>query len=174
MNTELLKKNLRVVPDFPKPGIQFWDITTLLKNPVCMKEVDDALYELYKDKGITKVVGIESRGFFFATSLALRLGAGFVPIRKHRKLPAETLSVSYEKEYGDDTIEVHKDAICGDDVVLVHDDILATGGSSAAAIKLISQLSPAKIYFNVLFELGDLDGRSKLPPGVEVSSLMVL
>lgn len=174
MNIEKLKQNLRTVPDFPVPGILFWDITTLLKNPDCLKEMDLALLELYRDKGITKVVGLESRGFFLAPSLAMHLGVGFVPIRKPGKLPAETLSESYQKEYGIDTLQIHKDAIEEGDVVLIHDDVLATGGSAAAAINLVKKFSPYKIYVNFLIELEALHGRDKLPEDVEVSSLLVL
>lgn len=111
MNNEILIKNLRNVPDFPIPGIQFKDVTTLFKNPVCMQIMLDELYELYKDKGITKIVGIESRGFVLGAALAVRLNAGFIMCRKPGKLPAETIKQSYMKEYGKDTLEIHKDAI---------------------------------------------------------------
>ncbi len=174
MNVELLKQNLRAVPDFPIKGIQFWDITTLMKNPACMKEMADSMYELYKDKGITKVVGIESRGFFLAPALALRMGVGFVPIRKPGKLPAETISYSYTKEYGIDTLEIHKDAISPDDVVLVHDDVLATGGSSLAAIELVKKSGAKKVYANFLIELDSLNGRDKLPADVQVDTFLHL
>ena len=125
MNTELLLQNLRVVPDFPIKGIQFYDVTTLFKNPACVKELGDALYELYKDKGITKVVGIESRGFILGSILAERLNAGIILARKPGKLPAEVYEESYGKEYGKDVIQIHKDAITEDDVVLIHDDLIA-------------------------------------------------
>ena len=115
MNKEMLKANLREIPDFPIPGILFYDVTTLFKNPECLQEILDTLYEMYKDKGITKVVGIESRGFIMGPILATRLGAGFVPIRKPGKLPAETIEESYDKEYGKDTVQMHKDAINEDD-----------------------------------------------------------
>ncbi|MBR6247295.1 MAG: adenine phosphoribosyltransferase [Bacteroidales bacterium] len=174
MNVELLKQNLRAVPDFPIKGIQFWDITTLMKNPVCMKEMAESMYELYKDKGITKVVGIESRGFFLAPALALRLGVGFVPIRKPGKLPAETISYSYTKEYGVDTLEIHKDALTPDDVVLVHDDVLATGGSSLAAIELVKKSGAKKVYANFLIELDSLHGKDKLPADVQVDTFLHL
>ena len=137
MNTELLLSNLRSIPDFPIPGILFRDVTTLFKSAECLKELEDTLYEMYKDKGITKVVGIESRGFIMGASLAIRLGAGFVPVRKPGKLPAETIQESYQKEYGTDTIEIHKDAISENDVVLIHDDLLATGGTMLAAYNLV-------------------------------------
>ena len=128
MSKETLAKTIREIPDFPIPGILFYDVTTLFKNPSALQELSDTLYEMYKDKGITKVVGIESRGFIMGPILATRLGAGFVPMRKPGKLPAETIEESYDKEYGKDTVQIHKDAIEPDDVVLLHDDLLATSG----------------------------------------------
>ncbi len=160
MNREKLIKSIRNVPDFPIPGIQFKDETTLFKDPDCLKELSDELYEMYKGKGITKVAGIESRGFIMGPILAARLGAGFVPIRKPGKLPAATVEESYNKEYGTDTIQVHKDAICEDDVVLLHDDLLATGGTMKAAIKLMKRFNPKDIYVNFIIELKDLNGRA--------------
>ena len=148
MNKELLLKNLRSIKDFPIPGILFRDVTSLFKNAECLKEIDDTLYEMYKDCGITKVVGIESRGFVMGAALALKLGAGFVPIRKPGKLPADTISESYSKEYGTDTIEIHKDAIEEGDVVLLHDDLLATGGTMLAAYHLVKKLNPKKVLIN--------------------------
>ena len=133
MNKETLIKNLRNVPDFPIPGIQFKDVSTLFKNSKCMKIMVNELYDIYKDKGITKVVGIESRGFVVGAALAVKLGAGFVMCRKPGKLPAQTVQESFMKEYGKDTIEIHSDAINENDVVLLHDDLLATGGSMKAA-----------------------------------------
>ena len=174
MNKELLLKNLRNIPDFPIPGIQFKDVTSLFKNPDCLREMDDALYELYKDKGITKIVGIESRGFVMASSLALRLNAGFVPIRKPGKLPAETISETYGKEYGRDTIEIHKDAIDENDVVLIHDDLLATGGTMLAAYHLVKKLSPKKVMINFLIELEGLKGRNTFPADAEIECLLTL
>ena len=115
MSKETLAKSIREIPDFPIPGILFYDVTTLFKEPAALQELSDTLYEMYKDKGITKVVGIESRGFIMGPILATRLGAGFVPIRKPGKLPAETIEESYEKEYGKDTVQMHKDAINEDD-----------------------------------------------------------
>ena len=129
MNNEKLLENLRCIPDFPQKGVNFRDVTTLFKDPECLKIMVDELYELYKDKGITKIVGIESRGFVLSSALALKLNAGVVLCRKPGKLPAETIQESYSKEYGKDTIEIHKDAITEDDVVLLHDDLLATGGT---------------------------------------------
>ena len=174
MNKELLLKNLRNIPDFPIPGIQFKDVTSLFKNPDCLREMDDALYELYKDKGITKIVGIESRGFVMASSLALKLNAGFVPIRKPGKLPAETISETYGKEYGRDTIEIHKDAIDENDVVLIHDDLLATGGTMLAAYHLVKKLNPKKVMINFLIELEGLKGRETFPADAEIECLLTL
>ena len=128
MNNKTLVENLRCIPDFPQKGINFRDVTTLFKNPKCMEIMLEEMHELYKDKGITKIVGIESRGFVMASALAIKLGAGVVLCRKPGKLPAETVQESYSKEYGTDTIEIHKDAIEENDVVLLHDDLLATGG----------------------------------------------
>ncbi|MBR1872824.1 MAG: adenine phosphoribosyltransferase [Bacteroidales bacterium] len=174
MDIEFLKKNLRAVPDFPIKGINFWDITTLMKSHECMKMMDDWLYSLYKDKGITKVVGIESRGFFLSPSLAMHIGAGFVPVRKPGKLPAETIKYSYTKEYGVDSLEIHKDAITPEDIVLIHDDVLATGGSSRAAIELVRLAGPKKIYANFLIELDALHGREALPKDIPVETLLHL
>ena len=155
-------RSIRNVPDFPIAGIQFKDITTALAKPECLKWMRDEMVKRYKGLGITQVVGIESRGFILAPALAIELGAGFVPIRKHNKLPAETISVTYKKEYGDDTIQMHKDALTPDDVVLIHDDILATGGSMAAAIELVKKLGVKKIYVSCIIELIGLNGRSVL------------
>ena len=174
MNKELLLANLRSIPDFPIPGILFRDVTTLFKSPECMKELEDTLYEMYKDKGITKVVGIESRGFIMGASLAIRLGAGFVLARKPGKLPAETIQETYQKEYGTDTIEIHKDSISPDDVVLLHDDLLATGGTMLAAYNLVQKFAPKSTYINFIIELVDLKGRAIFPEDVEVSSLLCL
>ena len=150
MSKETLTKSIREIPDFPIPGILFYDVTTLFKEPTALQELSDILYEMYKDKGITKVVGIESRGFIMGPILATRLGAGFVPIRKPGKLPAETIEESYDKEYGKDTVQMHKDAINEDDVVLLHDDLLATGGTMEAACKLVKQMNPKKVYVNFM------------------------
>ena len=162
MNAEEVKNAIRNVPDFPIPGIQFKDITTALAKPECLKWMRDEIVERYKDKGITQVVGIESRGFILAPAVAIEIGAGFVPIRKHNKLPAETVSVTYAKEYGDDTIQIHKDALGPDDIVLIHDDILATGGSMEAAINLVKKLGVKKIYVNCIIELEGLNGSKYL------------
>ena len=174
MNNEKLLKNLRCIPDFPIPGVNFRDVTTLFKNAECVQVMEDELYELYKDKGITKIVGIESRGFVMASALAVKLGAGFVMARKPGKLPAETVQESYTKEYGVDTIEIHKDAISEDDVVLLHDDLLATGGTMKAALELVKKFHPKAIYMNFIIELVNegLNGREAFGDEVEITSLI--
>lgn len=174
MDKNLLLSNLRNIPDFPIPGIQFKDVTSLFKNPDCLKELDKSLYELYKDCGITKIVGIESRGFVMGAALAVKLNAGFVPIRKPGKLPAETISENYSKEYGTDTIEIHKDAIDENDVVLIHDDLLATGGTMLAAYNLVKKLNPKKVMINFIIELEGLKGREIFPSDADVKSLLTL
>lgn len=176
MNNETLIKNLRNVPDFPIPGIQFKDVSTLFKSNKCMKIMVNELYDLYKDKGITKVVGIESRGFVVGAALALKLGAGFVMCRKPGKLPADTIQESYMKEYGKDTIEIHSDAIDENDIVLLHDDLLATGGSMKAAYNLVQKFSPKKTYINFIIELtGEgLNGRAVFDDEVEMTTLLKL
>ncbi len=174
MNNKTLLQNLRCVPDFPQKGINFRDITTLLKKPECLRIMVDELYEIYKSKGITKIVGIESRGFVLASALAIRLGAGVVLCRKPGKLPAETISESYTKEYGTDTIEIHKDAISPEDTVLIHDDLLATGGTMKAAYDLVKKFTPKDIYMSFIIEIGDegLHGRDVFDKTVEVSTLI--
>ena len=162
MTAEEVKNAIRNVPDFPIPGIQFKDITTALAKPECLRWMRDEIVKRYKDLGITQVVGIESRGFILAPAVAMEIGAGFVPIRKHNKLPAKTVSVTYAKEYGDDTIQIHADALNAEDVVLIHDDILATGGSMEAAIELVKKLGVKKIYVNFIIELDGLHGREYL------------
>jgi len=162
MTAQEVKNAIRNVPDFPIRGIQFKDITTALLKAEYMTWMRDEIVKLYKDKGVTKVVGIESRGFIMAPAVAMELGAGFVPIRKRNKLPAETISITYKKEYGEDTIQMHKDALNENDVVLIHDDILATGGSMEAAIELVKKLNVKKIYVNCLIELEGLNGRKYL------------
>ena len=172
MTAEEVKLQIRNIPDFPVKGIQFKDITTALQQPECLRWMRDEMVNLYKDKGITKIVGIESRGFIIAPAVAMELGVGFVPIRKPGKLPAETLEISYQKEYGVDTIQMHKDALCADDVVLLHDDLLATGGTMAAAIELVKKFGVKKVYVNFLIELDFLNGRELLEKGAEVDSLI--
>ncbi|MDD4923009.1 MAG: adenine phosphoribosyltransferase [Bacteroidales bacterium] len=169
MKIESIKNSIRNIPDFPIKGIQFKDITTALKDGKILRSIAEEMYDLYKDKGITKIVGIESRGFIMGAILAEKLGVGFVPIRKKGKLPAETNTVAYEKEYGIDEIEMHKDALTADDIVLVHDDLLATGGTMLAAEKLIRQFGVKKVYIHFIIELDDLKGRAlfKNPDMVE-------
>ena len=172
MNIEKLAKTVRNVPDFPIQGIQFKDVTTLFKDSVILQEIVEGLYEIYKNKGITKVVGIESRGFILGPLLAFRLNAGFVPIRKQGKLPAAVFEESYKKEYGTDAIQIHQDAIDFGDVVLLHDDLLATGGTMQAAVRLIKRFNPQKIYVNFLIELEDLKGRGSFTPDIQVNSII--
>lgn len=176
MNNEILLKNLRNVPDFPIKGIQFKDVSTLFKSPECLNIMLDELYEIYKDKGITKVVGIESRGFVMGAALACKLGAGFIMCRKPGKLPAETKKASYMKEYGKDTIEIHTDAIEENDVVLLHDDLLATGGSMLAALNLVKEFNPKKTYINFIMELTieGLNGRAVFDKDTEITTLMTI
>ena len=172
MSVESLKSKLRTVPDFPIPGILFWDVTTLFTDPEGLAETLDILYDMYKDKGITKVVGIESRGYVLGAALAARLGAGFVLARKKGKLPAETLSIEYSKEYGTDTVEIHSDALKADDVVLIHDDLIATGGTAAAIERLVRRFGVTKISVNFLIEIEELEGRKLFSPDVEVQSII--
>lgn len=174
MNKELLKANLREIPDFPIPGILFYDVTTLFKSATCLQEMLDSLYELYKDKGITKVVGIESRGFILGAALAAKLNAGFVMARKPGKLPAETIEETYAKEYGTDTIQIHKDAINESDVVLLHDDLLATGGTMAATYRLVKKCGAKQTFISFVIELNELNGRKAFPDNVEIESLLQL
>ena len=172
MTAEEVKLQIRNIPDFPVKGIQFKDITTALQQPECLRWMRDEMVNLYKNKGITKIVGIESRGFIIAPAVAMELGVGFVPIRKPGKLPAETVEISYQKEYGVDTIQMHKDALSADDVVLLHDDLLATGGTMAAALELVKKFGVKKVYVNFLIELDFLNGRELLEKGAEVDSLI--
>ncbi len=174
MNNKTLLANLRCIPDWPKKGVNFRDVTTLFKNPKCLRIIEDELYDHYKDKGITKIVGIESRGFVMSSALALQLGAGIVLCRKPGKLPCETVQESYAKEYGKDTIEIHKDAIEEGDIILLHDDLLATGGTMKAACDLVKKFKPKKIYVNFLIELVNegLNGRSVFDDDIEVESLI--
>lgn len=174
MNNKLLLDNLRCIPDWPKKGVNFRDVTTLFKSPECLLEITDEMYELYKDKGITKIVGIESRGFVMSSALALRLNAGVILCRKPGKLPCDTIQESYAKEYGKDTIEIHKDAINSDDVVLLHDDLLATGGTMRAACNLVKKFNPKKVYCNFIIELvnENLNGREHFDDDIEITSLL--
>ena len=173
-NNELLLKNLRCIPDWPKKGVNFRDVTTLFKSPECLKEINREMYELYKDKGITKIVGIESRGFVMSSALALELGAGVVLCRKPGKLPCDTVQESYAKEYGKDTIEIHRDAIDENDIILLHDDLLATGGTMKAACNLVKKFHPKKVYCNFIIELvhEGLNGREGFDEDIEITSLI--
>ena len=174
MNNEVLMKNLRCIPDWPIKGVNFRDVTTLFKSAECLKIITNEMVGLYKDKGITKIVGIESRGFVMSSAVALQLNAGIVLCRKPGKLPCETVQESYAKEYGIDTIEIHKDAINENDVVLLHDDLLATGGTMKAACDLVKKFNPKKVYCNFIIELVNegLNGRDAFDDDIEVTSLI--
>ena len=157
-----LNQYIRDIQDFPKPGVVFKDITPLLANPEAVKACKALLINNLKERNIDKVVGVESRGFFFATLLAYELKAGFIPVRKPNKLPYETISSSYELEYGLDTLEVHTDAIQKGDKVLIHDDVLATGGTAKAVCDLVEKLGGEIVQCNFLMELSFLKGRDKI------------
>lgn len=172
MELEDLKGLIRDIPNFPSKGIIFRDLTTLLKNGEALHLMGDKLAELYRDLGVTKVVGIESRGFIGGSVLAYELGCGFVPARKPGKLPAVTIKKAYAKEYGVDTIELHSDAINSDDIVVIHDDLLATGGTMRACYDLVKSMNPKKVYINFVVELTALHGRDNLPEDCEVTSLL--
>ena len=174
MDKKLLVDNIRKVPDYPVKGIMFFDVTTLFKNHRCLMEIVDAICDMYRDKGITKVAGVESRGFVVGAAVAAKLGAGFVPVRKPGKLPAEIVSESYSKEYGTDVIEIHTDAIEPGDVVLVHDDILATGGTASAAVRLVKKFNPKAVYANFIIDIVDIPRSRPIPSDVAVSSLLQL
>ena len=172
MTIQELKDSVRNISDFPIPGIEFKDITTLFQSPECLQELSDILYEKYKDKGITMVVGIESRGFFMGPATALRLNAGFAPIRKPGKLPYDVFEEHYTKEYGEDTVQIHADALNENDVVLLHDDLLATGGTMVAAYKLVKKMGVKKVYLNFLIELEMLEARKLFPEDLELESII--
>ena len=162
INVEALKALVRTVPDFPKPGILFYDITTLLRDKTGFAQLIDALAAYYIERKIDLVLGIEARGFIFGPALAYRLNAGFVPVRKPRKLPAQVARVTYDLEYGTDTLEVHVDAVRKGSKVLLVDDLLATGGTMAAACRLIEQIGGEVVGITFLIELKNLGGRAKL------------
>jgi len=166
-----LSSRIRDIPDFPKEGILFKDITTLLKDEAAFQKVVEKFSAFYEDEGVTKVVGIESRGFIFGAPLAYTLGAGFVPVRKPGKLPSDTYEASYELEYGQDTLAVHQDAISPGERVLVVDDLLATGGTMSATLNLLEQLGANVVGVAFLIELVELRGRDKLA-GHQVVSLI--
>jgi adenine phosphoribosyltransferase len=161
-NVEDLKQLIREVPDFPKPGILFYDITTLLKDPIGLHRAVDALANHYVGRKIDRVVGVEARGFIFAPMVAYRLNAGFVPVRKPRKLPAEVARAAYNLEYGDDMLEIHRDAIAQGQDVLIVDDLLATGGTASAVARLVESLGGQVAGLGFLIELDFLKGRDKL------------
>lgn len=175
MNEKKLLENLRCIPDFPKKGINFRDVTTLYKNAECVQIMLDEMESLYKDKEITKIVGIESRGFVMASALAGRMGCGIVLARKPGKLPATVIKESFSKEYGVDTVEMHIDSITENDVVLIHDDLLATGGTAKAVYNLVKHFNPRKIYINFIIEITDegLHGRDMFKD-TELTTLLTM
>jgi len=172
IDIEVVKKSIRNIPDFPKPGIHFKDVSTSYQDGQILGYISQEIYNHYKDVGITKVIGIESRGFILGSILANKLSAGFIPIRKPGKLPSEIYSQSYELEYGYDTLEIHQDALSSDDVVLIHDDLLATGGTIGAAINLVRLFGISKIYVNFFVELDFLNGIKRIDPAVDTWSLI--
>jgi len=170
-DTGSLKKQIRHVPDFPKPGILFYDVTTLLKSPAGFRQAVDAMSAPHMDAGVQVVVGIESRGFIFGAAVADRLKAGFVPVRKPGKLPSTTKRATYSLEYGTDSLEIHTDAVQPGQRVLIVDDLLATGGTAAATVGLVRGLGADIVGVQFLIELLGLDGRSKLK-GEKVSAVL--
>ena len=168
-----LEQVVRTIPDFPKPGIQFKDITPILSDPILLHQAVEALAAPYQDDGITKVIGIEARGFILGAMLAHHLGAGFVPVRKRGKLPYETVTVEYALEYGADVIEMHIDAIEPHDRVLIHDDVIATGGTAAACYTLAHHSGAEVVGYAFLMELGFLGGRNVLQDGLRVHSVLM-
>lgn len=168
---ETLKTLIREIPDFPKAGILFYDITTLLKEPAGLRGVIDGLKTHYQDAKVDAVIGIEARGFIFAPALAYALGAGFVPVRKPKKLPAECARITYDLEYGTDTLEMHRDAVSAGKRVLIVDDLLATGGTAAAAARMVRELGGEVAGMGFVVELTFLNGRRKLD-GQDVFSLI--
>lgn len=171
---KLLSDNIRSVPDFPKPGIVFKDITPLLNDKYLLDLTSRLLANPFRGQKIDHVAGLESRGFLFGTNLAQDLHAGFIPIRKPNKLPAETESIEYDLEYGTDTFEIHKDAIKPGATVLIHDDLMATGGTANAAIQLIKKLGGKVIGFSFVMEIDFLKGRDNLDPSIPCHSLLLV
>lgn len=167
-----VKDKIRTIPDFPKPGILFRDITTALKDSATLKQMIDFICDSYKDEKIDYVVGLESRGFIFGMPVAYNLNAGFIPIRKPNKLPAETLKETFELEYGTDSFEIHADALKPGDKVLIVDDLLATGGTAAAAFNLVRRTGAEAIGCAFAIELKDLNGRRKLPNNCNIVSMI--
>lgn len=172
MSLSDIKNSIRNIPDYPKPGIQFKDITTAMKQPNVMREIIDMLAAHFAEAKIDYVVGIEARGFIFGATLAYKLGCGFVPVRKPGKLPAKTIAEEYALEYGTDKLEIHQDALQKGDRVLVVDDLIAIGGTAEAAAKLVQKLGAEIVAFAFVIELLELDGRAKLEPVAEVYSLV--
>ena len=170
-DNRFLEESIRNIPDFPKPGILFRDVTTLIQNRAAFKKSVDLLARKYKNMGIDKVVGVEARGFIFGAALAHKIGAGFVPVRKKGKLPYKTISATYQLEYGTDTLEIHKDAVKPGEKILIIDDLLATGGTVRAVIDLIKQLRGRIRGIGFVIELVDLGGKDKLK-GYPVYSLV--
>lgn len=173
-NIELLKDKIRNIPDFPHGGINFKDITPLLSSKESLHTLIEVLLKKYGNKGITKVVGIESRGFIIGAILAYELNAGFVPIRKSGKLPLEVFERKYKKEYGEDIIQIHSDSLNAEDIVLIHDDLLATGGTILAAYELVKSMGVKHIYINSLIELVDFNGRNELPKDLDIVTIFKL
>lgn len=169
---EDVKQMIRNIPDFPKPGIQFKDITTALKDTETLKKMVDFLCENFKEEKIDYIVGLESRGFIFGVPVAYNLNAGFIPIRKPNKLPAKTLKETYELEYGTDTLEMHEDALKDGDKVLIVDDLLATGGTAAAACNLVHKTGAKIVGCAFVIELNGLEGRNKLPKDCKIVSMI--
>lgn len=165
------KTYIRDIPDFPKEGVVFKDITTLLKDPVALRKASEALAQIVGNQKVDKVVGMESRGFFFAPILAIHFNAGFVPVRKQGKLPATKIGQDYALEYGSDRLEIHADGISPGERILVHDDVLATGGTALAVCELIKSVGGIVVQCNFLLEIGFLEGRKKLN-GFDVKSLI--
>lgn len=172
-NSEYVREHVRIVPDFPKKGIMFLDITTATKDRKAMKYMLDFLYNQFKDEKVDYIAGVESRGFIFGSALAYKLNAGFIPIRKPNKLPAETIKESYSLEYGTDTIEMHADALKKGDKVVIIDDLLATGGTAVAACNLVRKVGAEVVASAFIIELDPLKGREKIEnTGVKVISML--
>lgn len=169
---EDVKGKIRNVPDFPKQGIQFKDITTALKDAETLKKMVDFIYENFKNEEIDYIIGLESRGFIFGMPVAYKLDAGFIPIRKPNKLPAKTLKETYTLEYGNDSLEIHEDAVKSGDRVLIVDDLLATGGTASAACNLVTKTGADIVGCAFIIELNDLKGRAKLPKDCKIVSMV--
>jgi len=172
VNIDDVRNSIRNIPDFPKEGIQFKDVFTAFKDHKIFKFIVAEIKNHYIDLGITKVIGVESRGFILGSTLAAELHAGFIPIRKPGKLPAETFAQSYDLEYGSDSLEIHTDSLEKEDVVLIHDDLLATGGTVNAAVDLVKRFGVTRIYVNFFVELDFLKGEDRIGDGIEVWSLI--